>query len=217
MKNLSSLVLILTALVSPAAAQLHPDSAIARLIAGNQRFVAGKTIHPNATSQRVKETASKQTPFAMIVGCSDSRVPAEIIFDQGLGDLFMIRTAGQVSTHASYGSMEFAHAVLGVRLLVVLGHTSCGAVSAACSTTNAPGHIITLINALKPAVESAQKRPGNLVENAIYENIQLQVQQLQKLDPVLSAAWKSGALKIVGALYDVSTGAVTFLPTNPAN
>jgi carbonic anhydrase len=194
------------------AAQLHPDSALSRLKAGNARFASGKSIHPNTTAQRVRETAKGQTPFAIVLGCSDSRVPAEIVFDQGLGDLFMVRTAGQVSTYASYGSIEFAHAVLGARLLVVMGHTSCGAVAAACKPSPVPGHIVTLINAIKPAAEAAANQPGNLVENAVIENVKLQVKQLRSLEPVLASAWTSGALHIVGAVYNIETGKVTFLP-----
>ena len=187
---------------------------ITRLIEGNQRFVNGKSIRPNQDFERLKSVADGQNPFAIIVGCSDSRVPAEIIFDQGLGDLFIIRTAGQVSSYASWGSIEFANQVLGAKVIVVLGHTKCGAVAAACNVPDVPGHIVTLINAIKPAAEEAHKHSGDVIENAVKINVAMQVQQLQKLEPVLSKAFQKGALEIVGAVYDLETGKVEFLSEN---
>ena len=111
-------------------AQVSADSALARLKEGNKRFITSKNLHPHQDTSRLREVAKGQNPFAIIVGCSDSRVPSEIIFDQGLGDLFIVRTAGQVSSYASWGSIEFGNTFLGAKLIVVLGHTSCGAVSA---------------------------------------------------------------------------------------
>ncbi len=195
-------------------AQVSADSAITKLKEGNERFTKGQTLHPNQDFKRIKEVANGQKPFAIIVGCSDSRVPNEIIFDQGIGDLFIVRTAGQVSSYASWGSIEFGNAVLGVKLIVVLGHTSCGAVSAACKIPDVPGHIVTLINAIKPAAELAKKIPGDLVENAVKINVAMEVQQLQALEPVLTKAIKNGSVKIVGAVYNLSTGQVEFLPDN---
>ena len=179
---------------------------------GNERFVAGKSIRPNQDFERLKQVSEGQKPFAIIVGCSDSRVPSEIIFDQGLGDLFIVRTAGQVSSYASWASIEFAHAVLGSKLIVVLGHTSCGAVAAACKVPDVPGHIVTLINAIKPAAEEAHKHAGDLIENTVKINVAMQVEQLKKLEPVLTKALKSGQLKVIGAVYDLQTGRVEFLP-----
>lgn len=195
-------------------AQLGADSAIMKLKEGNERFIKGKTRHPNQDFKRIKEVASGQKPFAIIVGCSDSRVPNEIIFDQGIGDLFIVRTAGQVSSYASWGSIEFGNAVLGAKLIVVLGHTSCGAVSAACKIPDVPGHIVTLINAIKPAADAAKKIPGDLVENAVKINVAMEVKQLQSLEPVLTKAIKNGSVKIVGAIYNLTTGQVEFLPDN---
>lgn len=148
------------------------------------------------------------------MGCSDSRVPNEIIFDQGLGDLFIVRTAGQVSAYASWGSIEFANAVLGAKVIVVLGHTKCGAVAAACKVPEVPGHIVTLINAIKPAAELARHQHGNTIEDAVKINVAMQVKQLQGLEPVLSKAVSKGDLLIVGAVYDLETGLVEFLSTN---
>ena len=113
-------------------AQVSAAEALRNLKEGNQRFIEGKSIRPHQDLKRIKELLTGQKPYAVIVGCSDSRVPSEIIFDQGLGDLFIVRTAGQVSSFASWGSIEFANLVLGAKLIVVMGHTKCGAVAAAC-------------------------------------------------------------------------------------
>ncbi len=194
--------------------QVSADNALKMLKEGNLRFVNQKSNHPNQTSERLKEVEAKQKPFAIIVGCSDSRVPSEIIFDQGLGDLFIVRTAGQVSSYASWGSIEFANAVLGSKLIVVMGHTKCGAVSAACKLPDVPGHIVTLINAIKPAAEIAKQMHGDTLENAVKVNVAMQVKQLLSLEPVLTKATKAGDLKIIGAVYNLSTGQVEFLPEN---
>ncbi|MCE2995819.1 MAG: carbonic anhydrase [Cyclobacteriaceae bacterium] len=189
-----------------------PTEALQRLKEGNQRFVNGQSTKPRQDFSRIKEVATAQFPFATIIGCSDSRVPNEIIFDQGLGDLFIVRTAGQVSTYASWGSVEFAEEVLGTKLIVVLGHTQCGAVNAAVKLPEVPGHIITLINAIKPAVEVAKKsNPHDLLEASIRENIRMQVEQLKALEPVLAKRVREGSILIVGALYDLQTGQVEFL------
>jgi len=195
-------------------AQVSADSALNSLKQGNKRFIEGKSMRPHQDLQRIKEVSLGQKPFAIIVGCSDSRVPSEIIFDQGLGDLFIVRTAGQVSTFASWGSIEFGHAVLGANLIVVMGHTKCGAVSAACKIPDVPGHIVTLINAIKPAAQLAKSQTGDEVENAVKINVAMQVQQLENLEPVLTKGIRNGSLKIVGAVYDLETGKITFLNSN---
>jgi carbonic anhydrase len=192
--------------------QVNPKVALNKLKEGNKRFVEGKSIRPNQTFDRIKETAKGQNPFAIIVGCSDSRVPNEIIFDQGLGDLFIVRTAGQVSSYASWGSIEFAETVLKAKLIVVLGHTKCGAVSAACNVPDVPGHIVTLINAIKPAAEIAHELGGDVVEEAVKINVAMQVKSLNGLEPVLSKSVKKKETMIVGAVYDISTGLVEFIP-----
>ncbi|HMV41234.1 MAG TPA: carbonic anhydrase [Leptospiraceae bacterium] len=197
-----------------AQATVSPDEALKRLLEGNKRFIAGKSIRPNQTPEKVKELAAGQNPFAVIVGCSDSRVPNEIIFDQGLGDIFIVRTAGQVSTYASWGSMEFAVTSLGAKLILVLGHTKCGAVNAACAVPDVPGHIVTLINAIKPAAEIAKEMEGDLLDNAVKVNVAKQVEQLRALEPVLAKKVKSGEIKIVGAVYQLETGKVELVPDN---
>lgn len=194
-----------------AQSKIKPDQALNLLKEGNQRFVNGVSAKPRQDLNRIKEVASTQSPFATIIGCSDSRVPNEIIFDQGLGDLFIVRTAGQVSTYASWGSIEFAEEILGTKLIVVLGHTSCGAVNAAVNLPEVPGHIVTLINAIKPAVEKARKKePRVLLDAAIRENIEMQVDQLKALEPVLAKRVREGSIKIIGALYDLNSGKVEF-------
>jgi len=215
MNKLTLTLLAVTAILTfTAKAQVPADSALLRLKDGNKRFITGKSIRPHQDLDRIKEISLGQKPFAIIVGCSDSRVPSEIIYDQGLGDLFIVRTAGQVSSFASWGSIEFANAVLGAKLIVVMGHTKCGAVAAACKVPDVPGHIVTLINAIKPAAQLAKNQKGDEIENAVRINVALQVQQLQNMEPVLTKAIANGQTKIVGAVYNLETGEVEFLDSN---
>ena len=216
MKRIKLFAITLSCIMFPrfTFAQVNAEQALNLLKEGNKRFVEGKSIRPHQTMDRIRELSTGQKPYAIIVGCSDSRVPSEIIFDQGLGDLFIVRTAGQVSSFASWGSIEFANAVLGAKLIVVIGHTKCGAVAAACKVPDVPGQIVTLINAIKPAAQLAKNQPGDLIENAVKINVAMQVQQLQNLEPVLTKAIQSGETKIVGAVYDLSSGKVEFLDSN---
>lgn len=184
---------------------------------GNRRFVEDKSIRPRQDRSTLIGTEKKQKPFAVIVGCSDSRVPNEIIFDQGVGDLFIVRTAGQVMAEASYGSIEFATVALGSKLIVVLGHQSCGAVEAAIKRPEVPGHIVTLVNSIKPAAQKAKAMGSNLLENAIRQNVLDQVNELRDLDPVLSKKYQKGEILIVGAVYKLGTGKVEFLPETLTN
>ena len=189
-----------------------PRIALKKLMGGNKRFIEGKSIKPRQSLATLKNLENGQAPFATIVGCSDSRVPNELIFDQGLGDLFIIRTAGQVSAAASYGSMEFATLKLKTKLIVVLGHTECGAVAAAVQRPeNVPGHIVTLINEIKPAVAKCAHLPGNAVNNAVRQNVIDQVNNLRDLEPILYKKYHDGEIIIVGAVYDIHTGKVEFL------
>lgn len=193
-------------------AYADPRLGLKKLMGGNKRFVEGKSIKPRQDAQTIKELENGQKPFATIVGCSDSRVPNEVIFDQGLGDLFIIRTAGQVSAAASYGSMEFATLKLNTKLIVVLGHTECGAVAAAVQRPeNVPGHIVTLINDIKPAVAKCAHLPGDPVNNAVRQNVIEQVNHLRDLEPILHKKYVDGEIIIVGAVYDINTGKVEFL------
>lgn len=199
-------------------AYANPYIGIQKLVGGNKRFVEGKSIKPRQNAETLQKLEDGQAPFATIVGCSDSRVPNELIFDQGLGDLFIIRTAGQVSAAASYGSMEFATLKLKTKLIVVLGHTECGAVAAAVERPeDVPGHIVTLINEIKSAVSKSANKPGNKVENAVRQNVIEQVNSLRDLEPILSKKYKNGELLIVGALYDIHSGKVEFLEETLVN
>ena len=189
-----------------------PRVALRTLIGGNRRFVENKAIRPRQDRAALLSVEKKQKPFAVIVGCSDSRVPNEIIFDQGVGDLFIVRTAGQVMAAASYGSIEFAAVALGTKLVVVMGHQSCGAVNAAINRPDVPGHIVTLVNSIKHAAAVSKDMPGDRLDNAVRENVLEQVQELRDLDPVLSRKYQAGEVLIVGAVYQLHTGQVEFLP-----
>src|SRR5579862_1732711 len=171
------------------------DEAMARLKAGNERFVAGKVEHPNAGAERRAEVAKGQKPFVIIVGCSDSRVGPEVVFDQGLGDLFVIRTAGNVVDDVALGSIEYAADHFGVPVILVLGHTRCGAVIAAVGGGEAPGHIGSIVEKIKPAVQETKGKEGDAVDNAIRANVRNVVHRLRNATPILSGLVKSGKLK----------------------
>lgn len=184
-----------------------PDEAIQRLMQGNQRFVAGNIQAPNRNMARLKEVAGGQKPFAAFLGCADSRVPIEIVFDQGFGDVFVTRIAGNVADPAIIGSLEFGTLVLGAKVICVLGHSKCGAVDATIKGQDVPGQISTLYQHIRRAAKEAK---GDL-DAAITRNVQLQVEILQEASPVLAARIRSGALKIVGGVYDLESGVVRFL------
>ncbi len=196
-------------------AYLDPYYGLKKLIYGNRRFAENKAIRPRQTDADLKNNELGQKPFATIIGCADSRVPNEIIFDQGVGDLFITRTAGQVMAEASYGTIEYATEVLNTRLIVVLGHESCGAVQAAMKLPeNPPGHVVTLINAIKPASLYAKDNkgtPSETLDLAVRENVRQQVKLLRGLEPVLSRRFDKGEVLIVGAVYNLHSGMVEFL------
>jgi carbonic anhydrase len=197
----------------PAIAQNNvlPAVALQMLIAGNLRFVSSLRQNPNQTFTRITEVAPSQAPFAAILGCADSRFPTEIIFDRGFGDIFVCRVAGNVATPEEIGSLEFGTLVLGAKVLMVVGHENCGAVKAAIAGAPVPGQIGSLIDAIKPAVESTKLLPGDKVENAVKANIVLQAKRL-KQSPVISQLILQGKLLVVGGYYDLDTGAVTIIP-----
>lgn len=198
-----------------------PDEALRRLLDGNARFVAGKSASDESTERRIA-VASGQDPFATIFGCVDSRVSPELIFDQGLGDLFVIRTAGQVLDRAVLGSLEFGVVELGIKVLVVLGHERCGAVKAAMDVLadqgTAPAEIEYLVGALAPAVEQGKRMGGDPWKQAVRAQVGLVVNQLHHV-PLLNNAVAAGRLRIVGACYDLETGKVEKIEmiTNPFN
>lgn len=188
-----------------------PDSGLAELKDGNNRYVEDKTTACNRYKICRKKTTEKQTPFAIIVSCSDSRVPPEIIFDQAIGDLFVIRVAGQALDVNEIGTIEYAVEHLGVKLIVVLGHERCGAVIAAVRGLGKTGHIRNLINCVKPAAEIAKKMPGDTIQNAVIENVKMDVKKLSVCEPILKEKAENRELKIVGAWYDLDDGRVIFL------
>jgi carbonic anhydrase len=190
---------------------VDPQAALKRILEGNKRFVEGKRLNPNQSTLRLKETAVGQYPFASILGCADSRVPAEIVFDQGLGDLFVVRLAGNVASQTAIGSLEFASAVLGTQLIVVVGHAKCGAVSAAVKGEPLPGRLASFVEEIKPAVESVRNKTGSLEENSIVANVQYQVARLTESSTILKGLIKEGKLKIVGGRYDLATGKFTLV------
>src|SRR5215217_6189954 len=218
---------------------VSPSDAISRLKEGNGRFTAGNPQHPHDSidernymaansyenagtislgmtseqaAKRRAELAKSQHPFAIILSCSDSRVPPEIVFDEGLGDLFIVRVAGNVLNDEGLGSIEYGVEVLGARLIVVLGHQSCGAVDAAMKTVaakgKAPGHIQSLVTAIKPVVESTPK--GDL-DTTIKANVKHVVDALRASTPILKTRVDSGDVQVIGGYYTLDTGAVNFL------
>jgi len=209
------LLLVVPAMLSPAKLaeeKISPDSALAELKTGNEHHMSHRYQHPHESAERQRELVQGQNPHAEILSCADSRVPPEIVFDQGLGDLFVVRVAGNVATDTELGSLEYGAEHLHIPLLVVLGHERCGAVTAAIEGGAAEGHIATLINLLKPAVDKTHGLPGDPVANAVRTNVELVVKQLRSSTPILSELVTHGKLRIVGGVYSLQTGAVTWLP-----
>jgi carbonic anhydrase len=218
---------------------ISPADAISRLKEGNSRFIAGNMQHPHETSderayiaknsyenpdamslgmtteqaaKRRGELTKSQHPFAIILSCSDSRVPPELVFDEGLGDLFIVRVAGNVLNDEGLGSIEYGVEVLGARLILVLGHQSCGAVDAAMKTVaakgKAPGHIQSLVTAIKPVVESTPKAD---LDTMIKANVKHVVDALRSSKPLLKPRIDSGEVQVIGGYYTLDSGAVSFL------
>lgn len=199
---------------SPAAsASVSPADALARVKAGNERFVAGKAQHPNQSTSRRTELAGGQKPFVIVLACADSRTAPELVFDQGLGDVFVVRVAGNVVTTEGLGSIEYGVEVLGSRLIVVLGHESCGAVDASkkaiASKSTAPGHIHSLVEALRPVCEANAAAD---VETTSKANEQRVAESLRQSTPLLKKRVDAGELVVVPAHYHLGTGVVEFLP-----
>lgn len=178
------------------------------LLEGNRRYASGLASHPHQSAGRRAEVLAGQQPFAVVLGCSDSRVPVEELFDQGIGDLFVIRNAGNIVDDVVLGSIEYAAQHLGVPLVLVLGHTSCGAVTAAVQGGECNGHLPSIFGVLRPAVEAGRSQPGDAVRNATLANIWLMVNQIGSSEPLLSGLSCQGRLKITGALYHLDNGQV---------
>jgi len=171
--------------------------------------------HPDASDERRAKLASGQSPIAAVLCCSDSRVPPEIVFDQGLGDLFVVRVAGNIASPAGLGSLEYAVDRLHVPLIVVLGHEKCGAVAATIDAIErgaaVEGHVASIVDAIRPAVAEARKQSGDLLANAVRENVIFVERQVRASQPLLAPAVNSAKLKIVGGVYALTSGAVAFL------
>lgn len=195
--------------------KLTPELALEILKEGNERFVNNIKAHRNLLEQ-VNETKSGQFPFAAILSCIDSRTSAELIFDQGLGDVFSIRIAGNILNDDILGSMELACTIAGSKLIVVLGHTKCGAIEGACNNV-VSGHITGLLSKIKPAIEieteTTMQRNGSnklFVERVSANNVRLTVDKVRKQSKILAQMEEEKQIKIIGGLYDLDTGKVTF-------
>lgn len=194
---------------SPPSPILAPDDALLTLLEGNRRYVAQRIEEPGRTLARVAEVARSQRPLAAILGCADARVPPEILFDQGIGDLFVIRVAGNVLDDAILGSLEYAVGALGVGLILVLGHERCGAVAAAVTGLEADGKLRWILDTIRPSIGVLTEGPDP-VEQAIQTHLRRTVATLAAY-PAFAHPQAQGNLKIVGARYDLDTAAVQVL------
>jgi carbonic anhydrase len=189
-----------------------PREALRAMMEGNVRFAQGKVTNPNRSLARLQELGTKQAPFAAVLACADSRVPVEILFDQGFGDVFVTRVAGNIATSEVIGSLEYATEVLGAKLVMVLGHSACGAVKATMEGTAVPGQIGSLYPYIRPAVEEAH---GQGLDSVVAENVRNQVDILRAASPVLAASLKSGKVDVTGGMFDFRTGLVTPVQPQP--
>lgn len=192
-----------------------PDAAVKLLAEGNARYAANQPVQRDYSATRAARTQG-QAPFAAVLGCADSRVLPELVFDQAPGDLFVVRVAGNFLTTDGLGSLEYGAAVLGTRVIMVLGHTSCGAVNATVEAlqkgNNLPGHIADLVNAMKPGIEPVVKQGGaDLNQRAVVANVQATVRRLSEARPIISDMVVAGKLRIVGGVYDLANGKVTMV------
>ncbi len=191
---------------------IDPEQALQKLTEGNRNFAGGYMYFPNRGIDRRKAVLKGQQPFAAVLSCSDSRVPPELVFGVGLGDLFVIRTAGNLAGEVALASLEYPVLILGVRLIVVLGHQDCGAVTAAVQGEPQPGHLDVLLKVIRPAVEEARsKGQADIIGSAIRLNVKRTVASLASSEPVLSKAVKENRLKIAGGLYQLESGLVEWL------
>ena len=200
---------------------VSPDDALARLMRGNERFVGQRAKNPRSNLARVELTGTDgQYPFASILSCADSRVPAERVFDEGVGDLFVVRVAGNVTGPHETGSLEFGVAALGTNLRVVMGHTKCGAVNAVAADAQLFGSLPSLAARIQPAVNETRAAYPNadlatLTERSVEANVRSTMAELMRTSATLADGVRSGNLKIVGAVYDLNTGKVNFMGEHP--
>jgi carbonic anhydrase len=192
----------------------QPDDIIRELLDGNERYRRGETRTYGLPSDR-DALVGVQHPIAAVLTCSDSRVVCEHLFDQGPGKLFVVRVAGNFLNDDGLGSIEFALGVLGVRVVLVLGHSSCGAISAANESvqeeTDFPRHLSGLLSVLREAVIRSEEQDGDRLSNAVRENVRMTVERLEAAEPLIASSVRSGAIRVVGGVFDLSTGAVSLL------
>lgn len=209
---LSAIIFVLISVVLVFASSQKGEEAYTKLMEGNKRFVSGNLVQKDLGDAKKKELAKGQHPFAIVVTCSDSRVSPEIIFDQGLGDLFVVRVAGNVVDSIALGSIEYAAEHLHAPLLIILGHTHGGAVTAAVDEKGKPeGNIGAILKRIVPAVKKAKAKGGSreeVIANAIKENVLLVEKEIEKNSPLLKHLIEKGELKVVSAVYDISSGTV---------
>jgi len=192
------------------------EEALRQLLEGHQRYLSGQSLHQHQDRGWRATLAYGQHPFALVLGCADSRVPPGIIFDQGLGDLFVVRTAGHVLDNAVLGTVEYGLEELNIPLVMVMGHERCGAVQAAVKAMDSgntiPGHLGALLAAITPAVEQVKDQPGDIVDNAVRAHVRLVMRQLQAEVPILTRLIRERRVRIVGARHDLDTGDIELLP-----
>lgn len=207
--------LVSLVLVSGVAAAQTPmpsaDEVLRELKAGNEHHAVKRYQHPHQTAERQRELVADQHPHAIVLSCADSRVAPEIILDQGLGDLFDVRVAGNIVGDTELASIEYAVDHLHTPLLVVMGHQKCGAVTAAADPGEPEGHLPSLVAMIRPAVERARRQSGDLIDNAVRFNVENVVNAVKTSKPVLADCVARGQLKVVGAVYSLDTGRVTWM------
>ncbi|MCE1163893.1 MAG: carbonic anhydrase [Bacteroidetes bacterium] len=186
-----------------------PDEALAELKNGNKRFSAGRSVHTDFMAS-IESTKDDPRPHTIVLSCFDSRVPPEIIFDQGIGNIFVARVAGNIADKHILGSLEFGAQMNGSKLIVVMGHSKCGAVKGAIENAEL-GHLTQLVNVIKPAITGDKSDPEEMVNETARKNVRMTIEYIMKNSEVLSGLVKEGKLKIAGAFYDVSSGKVDFL------
>lgn len=207
-----ALILLFATAFSISAVEVNPSkNPLERLVQGNQRYASSTTVCHEDWSAKRSALLENQKPFAVIVTCSDSRVPPEIIFDQSLGDLFVVRVAGNIVDDFAVGSIEYGVNVLGANLVLVLGHSNCGAVDAALKGMKFDNHIQEVLNAIQPAVAATKGESGDLLEKTIKANVKIVEEKLKSSKPLLAKLLEKGTLRISGAYYDLASGKVEFL------
>lgn len=190
---------------------INAKDALKALMEGNERFMRDELQHPRSNLERRSMLTEGQAPFAIVLTCADSRVVPDLVFDQGIGDLFEIRVAGNVAKDKVLGSIEYAVANLGTKLILVLGHEKCGAVSAALSSGEVPGHVGAILNEIRPAVYMARHQEGDVLENSIKNNAMIMQEKIKDSQPILADMVKEQGVEVVSAYYNLKSGQVEIL------